>query len=321
MDERNIRPRLAIVVPCYNEEEVLPLTAPRLESLVETMIHKGLAAPGSSVVYVDDGSADHTWQLITARACGSDYADGVRLAANAGHQNALLAGMEQTADRFDAIVSIDADLQDDINAIPRMVALYQEGYDIVYGVRESRATDTWFKRVTAQGFYRTMSNLGVKSIYNHADFRLMSSRAVRSLLSFPESNMFLRGIVPLLGLRQTTVGYDRTARQAGESKYPLKKMVNFAVNGITSFSVRPVRMVFWIGVIFLTVSLGILIYVLIRYFMGHTIAGWTSLMISVWFCSSILLMSLGVIGEYIGKIYVEVKHRPRYFIESTTFRK
>lgn len=307
------------MVPCYNEEEVLPLTAPRLETLVEEMIHEKKIAPGSSVIYVDDGSADHTWQIITTRAYGSDYAEGVKLAANAGHQNALLAGMEQACGRYDAIVSIDADLQDDINAIPRMVSLYSEGYDIVYGVRESRATDTWFKRATAQGFYRTMISLGVKSVYNHADFRLMSSRAVRSLLSYEESNMFLRGIVPLLGLQQATVGYDRIAREAGESKYPFGKMLNFAINGITSFSVRPVRMVFWIGVIFLVITLGILIYVLTRYFMGHTIEGWSSLMISVWFCSSILLMSLGVIGEYIGKIYVEVKRRPRYFIENTTF--
>lgn len=304
-------------MPCYNEEEALPLSAPHLEQLAATMMADGAIASGSKIIYVDDGSRDATWQTIESLCVASSLCRGVKLAANSGHQAALLAGLTYSLDDFDAFVTIDADLQDDIMAIPKMARLYREGYDVVYGVRESRQTDTWFKRNTALAFYNVMRGLGVRSVYNHADFRLMSRRAVADLLQYRESNLFLRGIVPLVGYRQTEVKYDRKARKAGESKYPLKKMVNFAIDGITSFSVKPVRMVFTIGLLFLLVAIGILVYVLIRFFCGDTIEGWTSLMLSIWFCTAVTLISLGIVGEYIGKIYIEVKGRPRFVIECT----
>ena len=241
---------------------------------------------------------------------------GVRLAHNAGHQNALLAGLEAVERSCDATVSIDADLQDDPEAIVEMVRQYRAGCDIVYGVRRSRRSDTWFKRNTALLFYHGMERLGVETVFNHADFRLMSRRAVAELLKYRESGIFLRGVVPHIGFRQGRVEYDRTAREAGESKYPLRKMMNFAVDGITSFSVKPVRMVFWLGMLFMLMAIVVLIYTLARYFSNDTIVGWTSLMISIWFCTGIVLIALGIIGEYIGKIFIEVKKRPRYAVDT-----
>lgn len=311
-------PRIAIVVPCYNEQEVLPMSNKTLSDLLSDMITGGLISDNSYILYVDDGSRDNTWRIIESIIAGNAHAEGIKLAANAGHQNALIAGLETITDHCDAAISIDADLQDDILAIPRMVEKLREGYEIVYGVRNSRESDSWFKRESAQGFYRMMRHLGVKSVYNHADFRLMSAAALKDFLQYDERNMYIRGIIPGLGRTQTSVYYDRKPRTAGESKYPLKKMINFAVDGITSFSVRPVRMVFFLGIGFLLVALGIFIYVMIRYFEGETIEGWTSLMLSIWFCTGVILMSLGVIGEYIGKIYTEVKHRPRYSIEKSS---
>lgn len=309
-------PRLAIVIPSFNEEEVLPIANRELLAELGHLVSDGLVSEGSYLLYVDDGSRDRTWELIRSFAASDPRVRGVRLAANSGHQNALIAGFEASLDA-DAIVSIDADLQDDTKAIREMVQAYREGAEIVFGVRSDRHSDSVFKRVTAQGFYRFMNHLGVKTVYNHADFRLLSAAAVRDFLLYDERNMFIRGIVPGLGRQQASVTYNRRARQAGETKYPLKKMMNFAIDGITSFSVRPVRMVFCLGMVFLLVALGIFIYVIIRHFTGNTNEGWSSLMLSIWFCSGILLISLGIIGEYIGKIYTEVKHRPRFAVRET----
>ncbi|MDE7159217.1 MAG: glycosyltransferase family 2 protein [Muribaculaceae bacterium] len=309
-------PILAIVIPCYNEQEVLPATIPAIDSLLLRLIKAGKVSDRSFALYVNDGSRDTTWEILSCTAAENPRVGALNLAANVGHQNALMAGLEQAAGLCDITVSIDADLQDDTDAIEGMVDAHAAGADIVYGVRARRDTDTWFKRNTALGFYRLMQSLGVKSVYNHADFRLMSARAVRDLSQYGERNLFLRGIVPLLGYRQAKVYYDRRERMAGESKYPLGKMLSFAVDGITSFSVKPVRMVLAAGGVFLLVALGILIYVLVRYESGNTIPGWSSLILSIWFCSGVILISLGVIGEYIGKIYKEVKQRPRYSAET-----
>ncbi len=309
-------PVLAIVVPCYNEQEVLPMTVPAIDGLIKGLIERGKVSEKSFALYVNDGSRDATWRLLSRAAEENPRVAALNLAANVGHQNALMAGLEAAAPLCDAAVSIDADLQDDTAAIEKMVDGYAAGADIVYGVRARRDTDTWFKRNTALAFYRLMKSLGVKSVYNHADFRLMSARALRDLAQYRERNLFLRGIVPLLGYKQAEVYYDRRERMAGESKYPLRKMLSFAVDGITSFSVKPVRMVLTAGVIFLLVALGILVYVLVRYESGQTIPGWSSLILSVWFCSGIILISLGIIGEYVGKIYREVKQRPRYSAET-----
>lgn len=309
-------PCLAIIVPCYNEKEVLEATDSALQNLLINMEERGIVNSESFIIYVDDGSKDDTWELIcNAVQKHPRSTKGIKLAHNAGHQNALLAGISSVADICDAAVTIDADLQDDIEAIPKMAEKFREGYEIVYGVRDSRETDTWFKKNSALFFYKTMKALGVETVYNHADFRLMSSRALKELMKYKETNIFLRGVVPQIGLKNTTVSYNRKARLAGESKYPLKKMINFAVEGITSFSMKPVRMVFMIGMIFLLITLAIFIYTLIRYFTNETIEGWTSLMLSIWFCTGVLLVSLGVIGEYVGKIFLEVKERPRFNIE------
>ena len=310
-------PVLAIVVPCYNEQEVFESTERQLRGLIDRMINNGLVSPKSFVAYVDDGSRDFTWCLIEEAVEAHPGTDrGIKLGHNAGHQNALLAGMEAVMNHCDAIISIDADLQDDIEAIPKMVHEYRNGSEIVYGVRDLREMDTWFKRNTAISFYKLMQKMGVESVPNHADFRLMSSRAVNELLRYHEDNIFLRGIVPRIGLRQSQVKYDRKAREAGESKYPLKKMINFAVEGITSFSIKPVRMVFGLGIIFVIIALAIFIYTICRYFSHDTIEGWTSLMLSIWFCTGVLLLGIGIIGEYVGKIFLQVKKRPRFVIES-----
>lgn len=308
-------PKIAIVVPCYNERETLARTNAELTALINRMSDASELTSDSFILYVDDGSRDGTWELIESFAEGSEALHGVKLAANAGQQNALIAGLNEVADSCDAVITLDADLQDDIDVIPQMVSQFKKGYEIIYGVRNNRDSDTWFKHKSAQCFYRMMKNLGVDTVYNHADFRLMSTAIVKDFLLYDERNIFIRGIIPGLGRRQTSVYYDRKPRTAGTTKYPFKKMVNFAVDGITSFSVRPVRMVFFLGLGFLLVALGIFIYVLIRYFSGETIEGWTSLILSIWFCTGVVLLSLGIIGEYIGKIYTEVKHRPRYSIE------
>lgn len=312
--------RLAIVVPCYFEQEVLPETTKRLTELLDRLIKEELVSPESYVLYVNDGSTDMTWSLISRFHSSNKYINGVNLAGNVGHQNALLAGLSIAVEHCDIAVTIDADLQDDVNAIREMIKKYNEGNDIVYGVRASRKTDTWFKRTTAQSFYRLMNSMGVKSVYNHADFRLMSKRALEYLLQFRERNIFLRGIVPLVGYKTDKVYFDRAERFAGESKYPLSKMLAFAFDGITSFSVKPVHLIIYLGMIFICISLGILAWVIWSMITGHIVQGWASMMLSIWFCSGCLLIGMGVVGEYIGKIYIEVKDRPRYNIEQVLMR-
>ena len=306
---------LYIVVPCYKEQEVLPDTNGKLLNLLQEMAAAQLVSAGSRVLYVDDGSSDATWQIINDLALAHPQVCGVKLAGNVGHQNALMAGLECACPEADIIISIDADLQDDIRVIPDMVNKYHEGCDIVYGVRRERKTDTWFKRNSAQAFYRLMHGMGVKSVYNHADFRLMSRRAVAQLLRYRERNLFLRGMVPLVGYKTDCVYYDRSARMAGESKYPLRKMLSFAVDGITSFSIKPVRLILSLGIAFTLIALAILIYVLVAYFSGRAVSGWSSIILSMWFIGGCILIGLGIVGEYIGKIYMEVKDRPRYNIE------
>lgn len=308
--------KIAIVVPCYNEQDALAATDAALGATLAAMTRRGLVSSESFILYVDDGSRDSTWQTIE-RLAAAPGRSAIRLAANVGHQHCVLAGMEAVDGRCDAVVTIDADLQDDVNAIPEMVEKFRQGHDIVYGVRANRDSDTRFKRNSARLFYATLRALGVNSVSNHADFRLLSARALADLLQYTERNLYLRGIVPLLGYDPATVEYTRGTRIAGRTKYPLRKMLNFALDGITSFSVRPVRLVLAAGLIFLLIALVMLIYVLIRYFTGETIEGWTSLILSVWFCSGIILVSLGIVGEYIGKIYTEVKRRPRYAIRAT----
>ena len=306
---------LSIVVPCYNEEAVLCETASRLNVVLESLIQKQKISPNSFILFVNDGSQDKTWDLIEILHNQHAHIKGLNLAGNVGHQNALMAGL-MTAKKFASIIiSIDADLQDDVKAIKEMVERYKEGYDIVYGVRSSRESDTFFKKNTALLFYKLMSWLGVKSVYNHADYRLMSRRAVEQLENYKERNLFLRGIVPLIGYETTSVYYKRSERFAGESKYPLSKMFNFAIDGITSFSIKPLRLIASLGFLFFLCSLVSVIYTLYVYFKGETVAGWTSLMLSIWFLGSLILIAIGITGEYIGKIYLEVKERPRYNIE------
>ena len=307
--------RLAIVVPCYKEELVLRETTSRLTQVLDDLVKDDLIATNSYILYVNDGSTDNTWNIISELHEANKYVNGVNLAGNVGHQNALVAGLSSAVENCDMAISIDADLQDDVNAIREMVVKYYEGCDIVYGVRQSRQTDTWFKRTTALGFYSLMKSMGVKSVYNHADYRLMSQRALRQLLRYRERNLFLRGMVPTIGYKTDCVYYDRAERFAGESKYPLKKMISFAFDGITSFSVKPVHMVLYFGIVFLIVAFSIFCFVMYSLFRGNAVPGWTSLMLSVWFCSGCILLGLGIVGEYVGKIYVEVKDRPRFNIE------
>lgn len=307
--------KFALVVPCYNEQEVLPDTTKKLIEVLKQLECAHLITSGK-IIYVDDGSKDDTWSIIKSISSDNEQILGIKLAHNVGHQNALWAGLEKAAElKFDATVSIDADLQDDTDAIAEMLKSYAAGNDIVYGVRKERSTDTFFKRFTAQSFYKLMSWMGGEIIYNHADFRLMSLRALRALISFPERNLFLRGIVKSIGFPYSCVYYDRKLRLAGESKYPLKKMINFAFDGITSFSVKPLRLISSLGILCMLISISFIIYGLIRYITHSVIEGWTSLMLSLWFIGGAILTSLGIIGEYIGKIYREVKARPRYFIE------
>lgn len=307
------------VIPCYNEEEVLPETSKRLLEKINYLIEQNKISKESKVVFVDDGSRDRTYEIITELHAQNSVFCGVKLSHNQGHQNALLAGLMTAKDKCDAAISLDADLQDDINVIDEFVDKFIEGCDIVYGVRSSRKTDTAFKRTTAISFYKIMKFLGVEVVYNHADYRLMSKRALEALSEYKEVNLFLRGIVPLIGFKTATVEYERFERFAGESKYPLKKMVAFAVDGITSFSVKPIRMVFSLGVVIFLCSIAVLIYSFIRWALGHTVAGWTTTVVSIWALGGIQLLSLGLVGEYIGKIYKEVKARPKFNIEETIF--
>ena len=307
---------LAIVVPCYKEEAVLEETTTRLTELMDSMINEKLISERSFILFVNDGSKDNTWPLIVSYHEINKHVKGVNLACNVGHQNALWAGMSVAVEKSDMIVSIDADLQDDVNAISKMVKKYHEGCDVVYGVRNERKTDSFFKRNTALAFYKLMHIMGAKTVYNHADFRLLSKRALKFLLQFKERNLFIRGLVPLLGYKTDNVYYNRAERFAGESKYPLSKMLNFAIDGITSFSVKPIRMIMTLGFFFIFIAFCVLAWILYSYFTGITVKGWSSLMLSIWFCSGCVLMALGIVGEYIGKIYIESKQRPRYNIES-----
>ena len=307
--------KLYVVIPCYNEEEVLPETSKRLKNKLEELMEKGKIDRNSKIVFVNDGSKDRTWEIVEKLHEEDHIFSGINLSRNRGHQNALLAGLMTAKNYADMVVSMDADLQDDVAVIEEMIDKFHNGCDIVYGVRKERKTDTFFKRTTAQGFYKVMEMMGVKTVYNHADFRLMSKRSLKALVSFPERNLFLRGMVCMLGYPTASVYYDRKERFAGESKYPFTKMLNFALDGITSFSVKPLRLITTSGLIFMLVSFLAIIYALVEFIGGDVIRGWTSLLISVWFIGGAILTAVGVIGEYIGKIYKEVKRRPRYLIE------
>lgn len=307
---------LAIIVPCYNEQAVLNETTHRLTAMLTHLCEAGKISQGC-IVYVNDGSHDETWQLITQFSAQNAYVKGISLAHNVGHQQALWAGLEWAAAHADAAVSIDADLQDDVAAIEQMVDYFNKGIDVVYGVRRERTTDTWFKRTTAQGFYRMMRLMGSHVVYNHADFRLLSKRALQALMQYPERNLFLRGMVCSLGFNTAMVYYDRAPRFAGESKYPLRKMLAFALDGITSFSVRPLQYITYLGLAFMLISFCAIVYGIVSYVEGRAIAGWTSQLVSIWFIGGAILLACGIIGEYVGKIYTEVKRRPRYFIDKT----
>lgn len=312
-------PILTLVVPCYNEEEVLLETINQLKKILSEMITNLKVSEKSKILFVDDGSKDQTWDMIYKESLKGETVKGLKLSRNVGHQNALLAGLFSAKDASDCLITIDADLQDDINAIKEMVIKYKEGYEVVYGVRSKRDSDSFFKKYTAEGFYKVMARLGVKLIFNHADFRLMSRRAVDELEHFAEANMFLRGIIPLIGFNSTSVFYERKKRSAGESKYPLKKMLAFAFDGITSFSITPIRFVLLIGCISFFVSLAFGAYFLALKFFGNTELGWTSLITSIWLIGGLQLIALGLVGEYIGKIYKETKRRPKYIIDIDLF--
>lgn len=305
---------LYIVVPCYNEEEVLPETARRLREKLEQLMGEGKISSRSRVLFVNDGSRDSTWSVIQGLHRDCPLFSGVDLSRNRGHQNALLAGLMTAKDRADMVISMDADLQDDIHAVDAMVDKFHEGCDIVYGVRSSRARDSFFKRTTAEGFYRVMNFLGAETVFNHADYRLMSRRALEGLAQFREVNLFLRGIVPLIGYNAGYVAYERGERFAGESKYPLKKMLSFALEGITSLSTKPIRYITLLGFLVFLVSILMLIYSIVRWAHGDTVIGWASVICSVWAIGGLILLALGIIGEYIGKIYLETKARPRFLI-------
>ena len=308
--------RLAIVVPCYNEEEVLETTNKELVRVLKDLIDKNKVSDDSYIMYVNDGSKDSTWNRILEAYNETKLVRGLNLAGNKGHQNALYAGLMYAKEDADMSISIDADLQDDTKVIEEMVDKYNQGIDIVYGVRNDRSSDSFFKRFTAQSFYIIMNMLGAKSVYNHADFRLMSKRAMDELALYKETHLFLRGIMPELGFKTDCVYYSRKERMAGESKYPLKKMLSFAFNGITSFSVKPLTMILWLGFAAIFISIAAIIYSLVRHFQGATITGWTSLFASIWFIGGVQLICVGVIGQYVGKTFMEVKERPRYYIES-----
>ncbi len=310
-----MEPTVYFVIPCYNEEAVLPETTRRLTEKLNAMRDTGLIGESSRILYVDDGSKDKTWLLISQFNRENSWVEGVKLSHNRGHQNALLCGLMSAMSRCDAAISMDADLQDDIDALDQFVARFREGCDVVYGVRNKRDTDTWFKRTTAEGFYKVMQLLGVDVVFNHADYRLMSRRALEALSEYKEVNLFLRGIVPLIGYRSDYVYYDRHERFAGESKYPLKKMLSFALDGITSFSVKPLKLISNLGILISVLSVFGLLYALISYFAGVAVSGWTAIVCSIWLLGGLQMLCLGVVGGYIGKIYSEVKARPRFRVE------
>ena len=309
-------PRLAIVVPCYNEEEVFAYCQQELSALLYTMVQDQMIQPDSFLLFVDEGSRDTTWEQIKDACAENACVQGLKLSRNEGHQSALLAGLAAADPQADAIVSIDADLQDDINAIRRMVEAYRTGYEVVYGVRESRQTDTWFKRTSAEGFYKLMAVMGVRQVFNHADFRLLSRRALDNLLRYPERNAYIRGLVPLVGFASTEVHYARGVRTAGESKYPLRKMLALAMEGITSMTITPLRLIASLGFVICLFSLVAAFYVLVMKFTDNTVEGWPSIILSIFFMGGVQMLSLGIIGEYVGKIYLETKQRPRFHVES-----
>ncbi len=306
---------LYLVVPCYNEEEVLPETAKRLVEKMNSLIKANKIKSSSRIVFVNDGSKDNTWSIISSLHEENKIFQGINLSKNKGHQNALLAGLMTVKEYCDAAISLDADLQDDINAIDMMVEKFVEGNEIVYGVRNNRKKDTFFKKFTAEKFYKLLNFMGAEIVYNHADYRLMNRRALDCLASFKEVNMFLRGIVPMIGFKSDIVEYERNERFAGESKYPLKKMLAFALEGITSLSIKPIRTITSLGLFIFLISIIMMVYFLVRYFNGNTIQGWTSTILSIWSIGGLQILSIGIIGEYIGKIYLETKERPKYIID------
>lgn len=305
-----------LAIPCYNEEEVLPETARRLAGKFAQLLAAGTITAGSRICFIDDGSKDSTWAIIDRLHRENPQFSGIKLSRNRGHQNALLCGLMTLRSRADCVISMDADLQDDIDAIDAMLDKFRGGADVVYGVRAQRETDTAFKRITAQGFYRVMKALGAEVVFNHADYRLMSRRALDALAEYPEVNLFLRGMVPLVGYPSDVVYYNRAPRFAGESKYPLKKMLSFAWEGITSLSVKPIKLITWLGLAMFLVSVGMLVWFLIRHFTGNTVVGWSSLAVSIWAIGGLELLAIGIVGQYIGKIYLETKRRPRYQVEA-----
>lgn len=309
-----------LVIPCYNEQEVLPETSRQLEEIMSGLIKKEKISDKSKIAFVNDGSKDNTWNIITDLHEKNPMFTGINLAHNKGHQNALLAGLMTAKDYADAAISLDADLQDDVGVIEQFIDKFNEGKDVVYGVRSTRATDTVFKRSTAHAFYKLMKVMGADTLQDHADYRLMSKRALEGLAKYKEVNLFLRGIVPMIGYETDVVYYERHERFAGESKYPLKKMLSFAVDGITSCSVKPIRMITSLGTLVFTISIVMLIYFLIVWLLGHTVQGWTTIVISLWGIGGLILLSLGIIGEYVGKIYMEVKERPRFIIEKLLYK-
>ena len=310
---------LTIVVPCYNEEEVLPETTKELGQILNNLIAKKKIASNSKILFVNDGSKDNTWEIISSYSKKLDYVTGIKFTRNYGHQNALLAGMSLAVKYSDMIITIDADLQDDVNAIYKMVDKFIEGYDVVYGVRNSRDTDSFFKKHTALMYYSLMKKMGVNLVPDSADYRLLSKRATEALLNYKERNLFLRGMVPLVGYKSTKVYYPRKERYAGTSKYPLKKIIHFALDGITSFSIAPIHLIMTMGIVVMLISIVLMIYTIIEKIQGHIVPGWSSLMISIWFLGGVQLISVSVIGEYIGKVFTEVKHRPRFNIECENY--
>ena len=315
MDKR--LPMLTIIVPCFNEEEVLPETIKQLTELMNELCEEKLIGKHSRILFVDDGSTDRTWMMIAMESVRNQFVTGIKLARNVGHQKALLAGYLKAREKCDCAISIDADLQDDVGVIKEFMKNYHEGYEIVYGVRKRRDTDSFFKRTTAQGFYRMMKKLGIDLVYNHADFRLLSKRALDELARYPENNLFLRGILPLIGFRSTKVFYDRKERLAGKTKYPLRKMISFALDGLTSFSVRPIRFITILGIILFSVSILLGSFTIFN----HAIFGLNGTVLSLWVLGSLQLIALGTVGEYIGKIFIEVKNRPKYAVEIDLFTK
>ena len=315
MMEREKNDILYLVVPCYNEQEVLPETSKRLKEKMESLMERNLISRDSRIMFVNDGSKDRTWDMIEELHEQDPIFAGVKLSRNRGHQNALLGGLMTAKEYADMTISLDADLQDDIDVIDQMVEKYYDGCEIVYGVRSARTTDTFFKRFTAESFYHMISMMGGEIVFNHADYRLMSKRALEEMAKYKEVNLFLRGIVPMIGFKTDVVTYERHERMAGESKYPLKKMLALAIDGITSLSTKPIRFIVFLGLFIFLCSIGMLIYSLVQHFLGHTSIGWTSLIVSIWAIGGLQLLAIGVIGEYIGKIYLETKARPRYIIE------